>query len=68
MLSIGTVCQSAAGIQSGNGLCVNFGTAELLWIIYWEGHLLKTCSIAWCNINKMYSKYYSCPCLKRNST
>jgi hypothetical protein len=64
MVRIGTPCQFVAGIQSGNRLCVNFETAELVWIIYWAGHLLKTCSMDWCNINKIYSKYYSCLCLK----
>ena len=64
MVRIGTLCQFVAGIQSGNRLCVNSETAELVRIIYWEGHLLKTCSMAWCNINKIYSKYYSCPCLE----
>lgn len=64
MVRIGTLCQFVAGIQSGNRICVNFETAELVWIIYGAGYLLKTCSMSWRNINKIYSKYYSCPCLK----
>ena len=63
MVSTRTLCHFV-GLQSGSGLCVHFETAERVWLIYWEGHLLKTCSMAWCNINKIYSKYYSCLCIK----